>query len=62
MDKVSFEEMYSRLENIAKEIQNENLSLDAVHKLYTEGMNLSKKCGAYIQELKREVEIAKANK
>jgi|APFre7841882630_1041343.scaffolds.fasta_scaffold502199_1 exodeoxyribonuclease VII small subunit len=62
MDNMNFEAMYARLEIIAKDIQNESLSLDAVHKLYTEGMSISKKCIAYIEELKREVEIAKTNR
>jgi exodeoxyribonuclease VII small subunit len=61
MEQMNFEAMYTRLESIAKEIQGETLTLDAVHMLYTEGMNISEKCLAHIDELKRKIEIGKTH-
>lgn len=55
MDEKPFEVMYKRLEEIAKEIQKTNISLDEATRLYKEGVELSQKCSNYIANLKREI-------
>ena len=41
---MSFEESINRLEEIANELEKDNLSLDESTKKFEEGMEISKKC------------------
>ena len=44
-EKITFEEGINKLENIVKELESGNISLDDAINKYTEGMNLAKICG-----------------
>lgn len=49
-----FDEKFTRLNNIARNMQKEQLDLKEAKKLYDEGSVLSKELSTYLQELKRD--------
>ena len=54
-EKISFEEAMSRLEEIANELEKDNLSLDESTKKFEEGMELSKKCAKMLDETEKKI-------
>jgi len=44
MEEMSFEQAFTKLEEIVKKLENGKVELDESMKLYTEGMELSKFC------------------
>jgi len=42
--KLSFEQALTKLEEVVKQLENKNISLDEAVKLYNEGLELSKIC------------------
>jgi len=58
MQKINdFEEMLSRMQDIASQLENGKLKLEEAMALYTEGMNLSRECAKVIDEAKQTVEM-----
>ena len=54
---LSLEEAMARLEEIAKELENEKLSLDSSVKLYEEGVKLVARCAKELEDAKRKIKI-----
>jgi exodeoxyribonuclease VII small subunit len=50
----NFEQNLKLLENVVKQLENKEISLDLAVKLYKEGLELSKKC---YDELKQNEEV-----
>ena len=53
----NFEEMMESLENIAKELESGNLSLDESVKKFEEGMEISKKCSKILENAEKKISI-----
>lgn len=53
----SFEEMMQDLEQIAKELESGNLSLDESVKKFEEGMELSKECSKILESAEKKISI-----
>ena len=54
---VNFEEAMEKLEQIAEELESEDLSLDTSVKKFEEGMKLSKKCNEILQNAEKKITI-----
>lgn len=57
----SFEEMMQDLEQIAKELESGNLSLDESVKKFEEGMELSKECSKILESAEKKISILVKN-
>ncbi len=57
MDDFDFEKSFSRLKEIVKLLQQEELSVDKAMSLYKEGCELARRLKEYISKAKQEVEI-----
>lgn len=57
---VDLEKDLQRLEEISNKLSNDEIALEEASKLYEEGMKLSNKCKAYIEE--KELIITQINK
>ncbi len=57
MAEKKFEESLARLEQIVKELESGDLSLDVSLKLFEEGIKLSRVCNKRLEEAERRVEI-----
>lgn len=57
MKEVKFEEAMEQLEEIAKELENGELSLEESVSKFEEGMKLSKKCNDMIEEAEKKITI-----
>lgn len=55
--KQTFEEAMRRLEQIAQELENSDVSLEDSIKKFEEGVRLSDYCGRQLEEAKRKVAI-----
>jgi len=55
--KPEFERSLARLEEVAKKLENANLSLDEAMKLFEEGVQLSRDCQKQLEEAEGRVEI-----
>lgn len=53
---MKFEESVASLEEIAKKIENENLSLEQAISLYEEGIKTAKECISYLNENKEKID------
>ena len=53
----NFEEMMESLENIAKDLESGNLSLDESVKKFEEGMEISKKCSKILENAEKKISI-----
>ncbi len=54
---LTFESALKRLEEIAKKLEEENLSLDEALKYFEEGMKLSKFCNEQLTQAENKVKI-----
>ncbi len=52
---MKFEESVASLEEIAKKIENDNLSLEQAISLYEEGIKTAKECISYLNENKEKI-------
>jgi exodeoxyribonuclease VII small subunit len=52
-----FEESLKRLEDIVKQLEQGDLTLDASLKLFEDGIKLSRLCSRQLEEAERKVEI-----
>ena len=57
MKKKSFEEGLSQLENITKELEEGDLSLEDSLKYFDEGVKLAEYCNSKLSDAQRKVEI-----
>ncbi len=57
MDKISFEEAFQKLEEIAQKLEIGDLSLEDSLKLYEEGIRYSRICLKLLNEAKRKIEV-----
>lgn len=57
MAEKKFEDSLARLEEIVKELESGDLSLDLSLKLFEEGIKLSRICNKRLEEAERRVEI-----
>ncbi len=55
--KPEFERSLARLEEVAKRLENANLSLDEAMKLFEEGVQLSRECQKQLEQAEGRVEI-----
>lgn len=58
-DKKSFEQSLSRLEEIVKKMENEEVPLEQLVELYKEGVELSVYCGSALKEAEQKVSVLK---
>jgi len=56
-EKTNFEDKIRKLEEIAQELENGNLSLDESMKKFEEGMNISKECTKILDEAEKKIMI-----
>lgn len=57
MKEENFEEMMKKLEEISKELEVGNLSLDESVKKFEEGMEISKKCSEVLNQAEKKISI-----
>ena len=57
MKEENFEEMMKKLEEISKELEVGNLSLDESVNKFEEGMKLSKKCNDFLESAEKKITI-----
>ena len=57
MAEKKFEDALARLEEIVKELESGDLSLDLSLKLFEEGIKLSRVCNKRLEEAERRVEV-----
>ena len=55
--KVDFEKSIKRLEEIATELESDNLSLDESVKKFEEGMKISKQCKEILDKAEKKITI-----
>ena len=53
----NFEEMMQSLENIAKDLESGNLTLDESVKKFEEGMGISKECSKILEDAEKKISI-----
>ena len=54
--KLSFEQAMERLENIVKQLERGQISLEEAIKVFEEGIELYRQCSAKLQEAERKIE------
>ncbi|MDR3215297.1 MAG: exodeoxyribonuclease VII small subunit [Bacilli bacterium] len=54
MNDINFEEAMTRIEDIVKELENDNIDLDKSLKLFQEGMELSNKCYLVLNNVEKQ--------
>lgn len=57
MQELNFEKSMEKLENIAEELEKDDLGLDESVKLFEEGMELSKKCNEMLQIAEKKITV-----
>ena len=57
----NFEEMIEGLEQIAKDLESGNLSLDDSVKKFEEGMQISKECSKILEDAEKKISILVKN-
>ena len=54
---INFEDSMEKLQNIAKQLEDDNLSLDESIKLFEQGMDISKKCKEMLDKAEKKIKI-----
>lgn len=57
MEELTFEEAMQKLENIADELEKDDLDLDTSVKKFEEGMKLSQKCNKMLEDAEKKITI-----
>jgi exodeoxyribonuclease VII small subunit len=57
VQKPDFEHSLTRLEEIVRKLESENLSLDEAMKIFEEGVQLSRDCQKHLEQAEGKVEI-----
>lgn len=60
-DNIRLEDAFLQLDNIIKELESKDISLDNSFKLYKEGMELLKYCNESIDLVEKRVQIINEN-
>lgn len=60
-ENISFEEAMNKLEQIAKELENDSLTLEESVSKFEEGMKLSKKCSELLENAEKRITILLKN-
>lgn len=60
-NKENLNEMFTELENVIKRLEGEDNSLEHSFELYSEGMELLRKCSRTIDEVEKQVLILDEN-
>jgi len=55
-EKLSFEQALQRLEQVVRELESGDLSLDAALALFQEGVDLARRCGLQLDEAEARIE------
>jgi len=55
MEKINYEKAVARLEEITDKLENGNLPLEEMMKLYEEGTNLASKCSKILDEAQLKI-------
>lgn len=55
MEKINYEKAIARLEEITDKLENGNLPLEEMMKLYEEGTNLASKCSKILDEAQLKI-------
>lgn len=61
-EKLKINEIFDRLDNIVKEMEDPSLPLEESFEHYTEGLKLLKKCNESIGNIEKQIEILEAEK
>lgn len=61
-DEIKFEQAISELEEIVKELEDGNLSLDESLEVFQKGIALSKLCNKQLDEAERKIELLTKDK
>lgn len=61
MKKEPLEEMFERMESIIEKMETEGVSLEESFRLYSEGMQLLKKCNETIDTVEKQVLVLDEN-
>ena len=56
MEKETFEQLLSELEDISKKLENQDTTLDESIALFDSGMKISKKCSEMLRNAKQKIE------
>ena len=57
----SLDQMFAQLEEVAGEMEGEEISLEESFELYSKGMNLLKQCSQAIDEVEKKVLVLDEN-
>ena len=57
MEELGFEESMKKLEEIAEELENNNMDLDTSVKKFEEGMKLSQKCNKMLEDAEKKITV-----
>jgi exodeoxyribonuclease VII small subunit len=57
MSDLTFEECLARLEQIVAALEGGNLPLEESLKVFEEGVALARRCGRYLEEAERRIEV-----
>ena len=55
--KINFEDSMKKLEDIARELERDDLTLDESVKKFEEGMRISKECSEMLDEAEKKITI-----
>ncbi len=61
IEALSFEDSYSRLEQVIRMLEEGDLTLDESVALYEEGMSLAKRCGRHLDQAELKVSLLLAS-
>ncbi|MCI9125730.1 MAG: exodeoxyribonuclease VII small subunit [Eubacterium sp.] len=56
-EKKTIEQNFEEIENIIKEMQEEDVTLDKSFELYNNGINLVRDCSAQIDKIEKQIQI-----
>ncbi|MGN1298390.1 MAG: exodeoxyribonuclease VII small subunit [Candidatus Scatovivens sp.] len=57
LEKLNFEELIKKLEDITEKLEKDNLNLDESIELFEDGMKISKKCNEKLEKSEKKISI-----
>lgn len=57
LEKLNFEELIKKLEDITEKLEKDNLNLDESIELFESGMTISKKCNEKLEKSEKKISI-----
>ena len=61
LEKLSFEELYKKLDEVTTKLEADNLNLDESIELFEKGMEISKKCNEKLENAEKKISILLKN-